>query len=844
MSLNDGLAFINRRTHTMKHRFTKTWYVVALLALLIASPGHLRAQSPPSRSLTPKVEPGPALDAGAKTEVIEAALKALKDSYVFPETADRMEQTIRERAARKEFDAVTDAAEFAGLLTTRLQEISHDKHLRVLLSNDSRMGADPETRRAMAVKRNFGFEGVERLRGNIGYLDLRGFEPADLARGTSIAAMRFLNHTDALIIDLRQNGGGSPEMVALLSSYFFDKRTHLNDIYERPGNRTREFWTEQLSPEKSYGSRPVFVLTSNRTFSAAEEFSYNLQSLKRATIVGETTGGGAHPVQIRPLGQRFLISVPFARSINPITKTNWEGVGVKPDVPVEAEKALKAAHLIALQNVLPLMTERALADDLKKLIDELKNELGSLSIPEAIKTAPATASQAAATVSTAEFKLPETPAGRTVGKFLAALNSGDAEKLKRFHRETGGDEGNAAQDLDMFQKTGGVDARRVVESGDFSITVLTQTKKDGKWLKFSFGVDAQPPHALNEVRIQNASAADNQGERQGPGQDNARSTNATPANGKLSEGEFLKSVNSLIDAEAARDRFSGVVIIAKNGKPLLERAVGLASKSYNVANMVDTRFNLGSINKLFTQVAILQLAEAGKLSLDDKLGKYLPAYPNREAAEKVTINQLIRMQSGIGDFFGAKFQATPKNKIRTLDDYMTLFAAEPLKFEPGTSQAYSNGGYIVLGAIIEKVSGQSYYDYFYDHIFKPAGMDGAQYLNEDEVASNVAAGYTRRGDVDGKLVSNVYTKPARGSSAGGGYATAGDLLKFSTALEKNLLLNAAQSKALTSRGFAGGAPGINAILEMNVAGGYTIIVLSNYDPPSAEQLSSEIRTLL
>ncbi|MGH9799112.1 MAG: S41 family peptidase, partial [Blastocatellia bacterium] len=292
-----------------------------------------------------------AIDAATRAEVIEGAIKALNDAYVFPEVARKMEQAIRGRAQRKEYDSVIDAGTFARLLTDHLQEVSHDKHLRVVLSDASRFGMNQQQQREMAVKRNFGFEKAERLSGNIGYLDLRGFEPAGLAGDTTTAAMNFLANTDALIFDLRQNGGGTPEMVALLSSYLFDKRTHLNSIYNRTTNSTRDFWTDEKVAGKHYGNKPVFVLTSNRTFSAAEEFTYNLQSLKRATIIGEITGGGAHPVQPRQLGKLFTITVPFARSINPITKTNWEGTGVKPDVAVPADKALKVAHLAALKAI-------------------------------------------------------------------------------------------------------------------------------------------------------------------------------------------------------------------------------------------------------------------------------------------------------------------------------------------------------------------------------------------------------------------------------------------------------------------------------------------------------------
>ena len=817
---------------SLRNRLRILAVVMALTLLSASAPGYGHAQSEP------------AIDAAMRAEVIEGALKALNDSYVFPEVARKMEQAIRERVTRKEYDNFTSAGEFARALTDHLQEVSHDKHLRVILSAGSRFGAGQDQQRLMASKRNYGFEKVERMSGNIGYLDLRGFEPTGPANETATAAMNFLANTDALIFDLRQNGGGSPEMIAFLSSYLFDKRTHLNDIYNRPANSTREFWTQESVSGRHYGVKPVYVLTSNRTFSAAEEFTYNLKNLKRATIIGETTGGGAHPVQAQPIGKLFIITVPFARSINPITKTNWEGTGVRPDVEVAADKALKVAHLAALKSVQPTVTDTQLAGQLKTLIEGLQKEVGDVAVPVAAPAPQTTQPSPASTVPAQEARLPDTPAGRTLGKFIVAFNIGKLEAMEQFHKESGGDEGNAEQDMGFYQQSGGLKLHSVVKSSDHEITALVQAKKDDRWLNFSIGVEQQAPHAITDIRIQPASGPAS-GPASVPGEKKEENqSSATPRPGKRSEAELLKVVNALVDKGVADDSFSGVVMIAKDGKPIFERAVGLADKTKNTSNRVDTRFNLGSINKVFTQVAIQQLVEAGKLSLDNKLGKYLPDYPNQDAREKVTIKHLLNMQSGIGDFFGPKFQATPKNKIRTINDYLPLFAGEPLKFEPGTSQSYSNGGYIVLGAIIEKVTGRSYYDYVREHIYKPAGMANTDSYEADAVVANLARGYTRRGDEAGKLVDNISTRPGRGSSAGGGYSTTEDLLKFSLAIRDHKLLSAEHSRRFGGLGVAGGAPGINAALETGVSGGYTIIVLSNYDPPSAEAMSEEIRKLI
>jgi len=318
----------------------------------------------------------------------------------------------------------------------------------------------------------------------------------------------------------------------------------------------------------------------------------------------------------------------------------------------------------------------------------------------------------------------------------------------------------------------------------------------------------------------------------------------------MTEAQLVEALDKHLSQAVSADEFSGTVLIAKKDSLLFQKACGLASKEYNVANLVDTKFNLGSINKIFTQIAIGQLAEQGKLSFDDKLGKHLPDYQNREAAEKVTIRQMLDMKSGIGDFFGPEFEAMPKNRLRTVKDFLPLFASKPLQFEPGTRQQYSNGGYIVLGAIVEKISGEEYFEYVREHIFKPAGMQNTDWYEADIVTANLASGYTRGGSSTGVRRNNVYSRPAKGSPAGGGYSTAPDLMKFVSALREGKLRvpdfrNQQSPRQAPARfrglGIAGGAPGINAALEADEDRGYTIIVMSNYDPPSAEKIARQIR---
>jgi len=436
-----------------------------------------------------------AIDAKTRAAVIDGAVKALNENYVFPDVAKKMEQAVRERMKRKEYDNITGAENFARMLTAHFQEVSHDKHLRVRYSHEivqdfGQQQASPE-QRAWASARNFGFEKVERLDGNIGYLELRGFMDAELAGETAAAAMSFIANTDALIIDLRRNGGGQPKMVALLSSYLFDKPTHLNDIYFRSDNRTEEFWTRETVAGKRFGeSKPVYVLTSAHTFSGAEEFSYNLQNLKRATIIGETTGGGAHPVRPHRLNDHFLIGVPFARAINPITKTNWEGTGVKPDIATPANQALKVAQLAALKKVAEKAQDQQRANELQNVIAATQRELDELKSP-----------QAAAETGIA---LPKTPAASTFEKFIRAFNTGSLETLRRFHQEHGGDPENAQQDIGFYEQSGGLKPHSVTKSSDYEIDVLVQTKKDGRWLNFGMGVATMPPHGIKDIQARPA----------------------------------------------------------------------------------------------------------------------------------------------------------------------------------------------------------------------------------------------------------------------------------------------------------------------------------------------------
>jgi hypothetical protein len=338
----------------------------------------------PNRPDMPADIPDTTIDAQTRKQVIETALDRLNRAYVDPNVAERMAAAVQQRLANGEYDKITSSSAFAEKLAADLRAVSHDLHLRVYYSHTplaDRPASKPSAedtermRKAMAIN-NFGFEKLERLPGNIGYLDLRGFNPAAIGGEKATAAMTFLADCDAVIVDLRQNGGGDPAMVQLIASYFFGTEpVHLNDLYFRPSDSTTQWWTLAYVPGRRMPTTDVYVLTSHRTFSAAEEFTYDLQNLKRATIVGEVTGGGAHPGDPERLSEHFMMFVPSGRAVNPVTKTDWEGTGVKPDVEVPAEKALKMANLMALKRAVQKTTDPIIKQRLDALIADLEKEL-------------------------------------------------------------------------------------------------------------------------------------------------------------------------------------------------------------------------------------------------------------------------------------------------------------------------------------------------------------------------------------------------------------------------------------------------------------------------------------
>ena len=347
----------------------RTVWTLSIVAVVSAAPYLAGWPQAPAAAPT-------SVDAPLRTQVIDGAIEHIRKAYIFADVAEKMAEAVRASAAKGEYDTNTAPRDFADRLTRDLQAVSHDKHLRIVFNPDglpSRGGPPTPEERARALaeerRRNFGFEKIERLDGNVGYIDLRGFSGTPESKDVAVAAMNFVADTDALIFDLRRNGGGSPFMIGILSSYLFTEVVHLNDFYIRETDSKREFYTTAEVQGRRFGKdKPVYVLTSNRTFSAAEEFTYNLKNLKRSTTVGETSGGGAHPGGIRPITAHFGIWLPNGRAINPITKTNWEGTGIEPDIKIESGQALRAAHLDALRKILATATDQRHREQLESAI--------------------------------------------------------------------------------------------------------------------------------------------------------------------------------------------------------------------------------------------------------------------------------------------------------------------------------------------------------------------------------------------------------------------------------------------------------------------------------------------
>jgi len=321
-----------------------------LLVSLALGAVWLSTASAQPRRVVPGQEPDRPIDSETRKQVVETTAQKLWDFYVVPELAEKMATRIRERERAGAYDAIQSSAALAKALTDDIRSVNKDLHTYVLYSYGVINDPPPPKQDVMSkpppgvIRSNFGFRRLEILDGNVGYMDLRGFVKPDFAANTAAAAMNFIANSDALIIDLRSNQGGDPGMVQLLCTYFFGlDRVHLGDSYKREGNKTEEIWTLASVQGPRYTGKAVFILTSRQTFSGAEAFAYSLQALKRAVIVGERTAGGAYGGGRQSINQHFDLLLSTSRSFSAVTKTDWEGSGVQPDIPIPVDQALETA---------------------------------------------------------------------------------------------------------------------------------------------------------------------------------------------------------------------------------------------------------------------------------------------------------------------------------------------------------------------------------------------------------------------------------------------------------------------------------------------------------------------
>ena len=449
--------------------------------------------------------------------------------------------------------------------------------------------------------------------------------------------------------------------------------------------------------------------------------------------------------------------------------------------------------------------------------------------------------------------IPPTPAGAQLTAWLGTLARGDQNAFKTFIAERYSEgllkedtaHDRADRQARVYMDTRGFNVRSVEKSTPDEIVVLAQASLTDLWYRLTLKVEP----ATNKITAYSSQ----------------RVPAPADAQKHLSERELVRETDSFMKKLAAVDAFSGVLMIAKDGRPIFKKAYGLANKAYNVPNRIDTKLNIASTTKMFTAVAVMQLVEKGKLSLTDTIARILPDYPNKQLAEKVTIHHLLSHSSGLGDYHGAGYICR-KGILRTPRDYFPLLKDLAPSFEPGEKMRYSNAGYVILGAIIEKVSGESYFDYVDRHIFKPAGMTATGFYDTDIDTPNLATGYTNFEDKGhdyfefhmGQRRNTSLSNGAKGSSQGGAFSTADDLLRFSSSLRSNKLVSAKSVEVLTTKkfffrkyaagdiyygygfeletvdgkrviGHGGGDLGISSGVRWYPDNGYTIAILSNYD---------------
>jgi D-alanyl-D-alanine carboxypeptidase len=454
---------------------------------------------------------------------------------------------------------------------------------------------------------------------------------------------------------------------------------------------------------------------------------------------------------------------------------------------------------------------------------------------------------AATAVAQSAPTLPAGPAGDALRAYFAAVDSRDSTRifawLKRYDPD-GDLTVRTNRQMALARQTGGFTIERVTRAEPDVVEVIVRGRTGGGQLRFKF---VMGPNGVAEGFGFGPVSGDDGAPKQPPSRPAtppaARPGEASQGDAPMPEAVLVRRLTSLVDSLTAAGQFSGVVSLSRRGAPVFEHAYGFANRSTRVPNTLETAFNLGSINKVFTATAIRQLAAAGKLVLDSTLAHAWPDYPNAEVARQVTIRQILEHRSGIlGDIFAVPNVGAPR-EIRHNRQFLTAFVNRPLAFPPGSRQEYSNAGYVVLGGVIERVSGEDYYSYVKHHVYDLAGMSRTGHFANDSLPPRTALGYTRGGDnasAGAPLRPSAPLMPGRGSAAGGGYSTVGDLKKFLAALRAGRIPGAPPA----GLGVAGGAEGLNAAVEAGLPGDYDLIVLANFDPPAAMRIARQVSAWL
>jgi CubicO group peptidase (beta-lactamase class C family) len=467
-------------------------------------------------------------------------------------------------------------------------------------------------------------------------------------------------------------------------------------------------------------------------------------------------------------------------------------------------------------------------------------------------------------------ELPDTTAGKRAGEVIELLSGTSSfevsEYIQNQYAPAFRDAFPMATHEALFETTRTMFGRLVIaeirQSVRNEIGIILKAEDKDAWLDLIIQTEADEPYRIASMGLRPGARPEGYREQE-KDLETAEKGGSEPKQDSEARISSLDELDRYLRDKEKENEFSGVVLIAKDGDPIFHEAYGFASKRFKVLNERDTKFNLGSCNKAFTAIAIVQLMEKGKLSLDDPIGKYLDMFP-AEIAEKVTIRHLLTMRSGWGDYWSNEYFLDHITRLRSVSDHMEFIKDIPLDFEPGTNFQHCNTGFIVAGAIIENVSGMDYYEYVRKYIYEPAGMSNTDSYDKDGPVENLAMGYTNMNPSDpegrGYGWNNMYSLPPRGTPTGGGYSTAEDLLKFDRALRGFKLLGPGYTGFYLNQfkgspddpytppdrfiRMAGAAPGICASIGLDFRSAYSIIVLSNYDYPTAMNIGSEIAGML